>query len=689
MLHPLRLRCPLPVALILIVACLAPAAIPSTEEPPPPENVVFVGGPGQTVTGVELAAAFTQLAQSGGVIALRGPVRINGDFDEPAHDAPVTVTSSHAGRDYRREGGAKLEIGSVYIVNGPTTFARVIIAPDGETSRIYCNGRKVVFAKDVACQPPSGGKFPTIVGAARKAGGPAGSDVTINSGQWDTVVGGAFQDAAPTSGTLRVTVNGGRFYGAVCAAGTGRHAGDAEMTLNLGFFHGGVAGLGNHPAASVRGAVRVTVNGGTFHNTIAASRNAGAELAGSYFLTLNAGDFTSVTDVTGARGLRGGATSSLVAAPALLDAENTGELTFTNPLIEGADPWVFLHDGFYYCTSTGGSQLNGRKVANLPDLPHAEPVTLWRPPPGRDYSRHLWSPKIYHFSDAEVGAKNAGWYLYLSANDGSGRPSQGQRMFVLRSLTDGPLGPYGAATGDREPNGATRVSAAAQDSSFNKVWCGGAKVLRHEGKLYCIWVSEVGNASSKKTGDRYQIICIDRMVNPWTVAGKAVVINRPTLAWEKHGAGPGKAGMYPEVVEGGTPVRAADGTLYLLYAGSGYWTPYYAIGVMRLKDGGDPMNPVHWQKALQPIFRASDEVVGTGNACYVPSPTGESQWAIYHAYIGKITRGVPRQLFAEPYIANDRSISIGQGTPAPLGTSMKIEVNPMPLRKKISGFLVR
>ncbi|OAM87962.1 family 43 glycosylhydrolase [Termitidicoccus mucosus] len=671
----------------LVIAAFLSTAVHAAADSPAPQAVVFVGGASRddaTATAGEFAAAFEQLA-GGGILVLRGPVRINGNFSVPAHDAPVTVTSVHAGRDYRSENGAKLILGSAFELNGPVTFASVVITPGDKAGRIYCNGRKVVFGADISCEPPPGGRFPAIVAAAREADGPAGSDVTIASGQWDTVAGGASHDAAPTSGMLRMTINGGRFYGAVCAVGTGRHTGGAELTLNGGLFHGGVAGLGVHAGASVRGDIRVTVNGGTYYNTIAASRHAGAEFAGSYTLALNGGVFTSVTSVTGARGLRGGAASALVAAPALLDAENTGELTFTNPLIPGADPWVCFHDGFYYSTATGGTQLNGRKVANLPDLPYAEPVVIWRPPPGRDYSRNLWSPKFYQFTEAEVGAENAGWYLYLSANDGSGRPSQGQRMFVLRSLSGGPLGPYGAATGDREPNGATRVSAAAKDSSFNKVWCGGAKVLRHGGKLYCIWVSEVGDAFSKKTGDRYQIICIDRMVNPWTVEGRPAIINRPTLAWEKHGAGPGKAGMYPEVVEGGTPVHAADGSLYLLYAGSGYWTPYYAIGVMKLT-GDDPMNPAHWQKATQPIFKASDEVVGTGNACYVPSPTGKLNWAIYHAYVGKKTRGVPRQLFAEPYVATHERVTIGRGSPLPLGTPLKIEANPMPLRKKISDF---
>jgi GH43 family beta-xylosidase len=502
------------------------------------------------------------------------------------------------------------------------------------------------------------------------------------------VAGGAPLDAAPTSGTLRVTINGGRFYGTVCAAGTGRHEGGAEMTLNDGTFHGGVAVLGDHPGASLRGDVRVTINGGVYHNTIAASRHAGAELAGSCALALNGGDFASVTAVTGARDLRGGAASALTTArAALLDAENTGELTFTNPLIPGADPWVFFHDGFYYCTTTAGSQLTGRKVANLPDLPYATPVGYWKPAPGKPWSKNLWSPKIYHFNAKDAGEKNAGWWLYLTANDGLGNAAADHRIYVLRALTDDPFGPYGSPE-DGAPDTPARMTGAKKNV-FKDEWAAGPKVLHYGGKLYLIWVGRVGDGHSANTGDHWQCLYIDELVNPWTTAGRPAMICRPTLDWEKHGAGPTGAGdkrrMLPEVVEGGTPVVLDDGTLYLFYAAGGYWTPHYAIGLMKLL-GSDPMNPAHWQKAAQPVFKASDEVTGTGNACYVPSPTGKSNWAIYHACVGKKTRGVPRQLFAEPYVANDKGVAIGIGHPLPLGTPLKIEANPMPLRKKISGF---
>ena len=650
----------------------------------PTNKLVFVGEAGVESDDDELSEAFKQL-RDGGTIILKGIVRLGKNFSEPKHPSPITITSIHEGKDYRRENNARLILGNTYEVNGPMNFSGLAFVQRNKSSRIYCNSHKTVFGKEISCVAVKDGRLPCIVGANSNGDEPNGSNITIDSGQWDIVIGGTFQEADPTTGALQVTINGGLYNGVVCAAGAGRHKGHALLTINNGTFLGGISVLGNDEDESFSGNATITINNGVFKHAIEAARHDQADFKGHYTLIINGGDFTSVVSVTGTKELPGNAASELKATPGLLDKRNVGMLTFTNPLIRGADPWVFFHDGFYYCTSTGGSMLSVRKAANIPDLPYAKTTIVYKPRPGRPYSRNLWSPKIYHFSESEVGKENAGWYLYLSANDGSGRPSQGQRMFVLRSSSGTPLGPYGEVDGARKPHVATKAQAANKDSAFNKSWCGGAKILKHKGKLYAIWVSEVGDEHSQNVGDRYQIICIDRLVNPWTIEGNPVIINRPTLAWEKHGAGLGKRGMYPEVVEGGTPIHSNDGTLYLLYAGSGYWTPYYAIGVMKLT-GDDPMNPTHWKKAVRPIFKASDEVVGPGNACYVSSPTGKSRWAIYHAYIGKKIRGVPRRLFAEPYLATSRGVIIGRGSPLPLGTPLKIEVNPMPLRKKISGF---
>ncbi len=650
-------------------------------------RVIFVDGSDRASTSMELSSAFTQLAGTGGTIVLRGAVRADADFVAPAHSAPITITSSHDGRNYHAERDAKLILGGDYTVNGPTTFAGVQIVASAKSSHIHCNGFPVIFAEGISCEAAHGGRFPAIVGASRHKGGAAGADITIQSGQWDFVMGGSLSCADPTTGELRIVINGGHFNGIVCAIGAARHVGNATLTLNDGYFYGGVAALGNKPEASMRGDVRVDVNSGTYYNTMAASRHPNAYFAGTYNLAISGGIFTSLTGITGTDGLPGGATSVLNAAPTLLDQENKGTLSFTNPLIEGADPWVFLHDGFYYSTTTGFSQLVGRKVANLGDLPHAEPVTIYKPEAGKPYSRHLWSPKIYHLSDEIAGEGKSGFYLYFTANDGSGRSALDHRLFVLRSLTDDPLGPYGSPH-DGTRDTPVRVSSALKNQ-FNDEWVAGPKVLSYGGKNYLIWVGRFGGPESKKVGDHWQCLYIDELINPWTVAGRAAMICSPTLPWEKHGAGMTGTGdqrrMLPEVIEGGTPVITEDGTLYLLYAGSGYWTPHYAIGRMKLV-GSDPMNPAHWEKASKPIFKASKEVVGSANACYVPSPTGKSHWAIYHAYVGQKTRGVPRHLFAEPYLADRNRMTIGRGTPAPLKTTFEIEANPMSLREKIRGF---
>ncbi|ATC63318.1 hypothetical protein CMV30_04750 [Nibricoccus aquaticus] len=653
----------------------------------PPARVIVVKGSDRASSSRELSSAFTQLASTGGVIVLSGGVRVDANFVTPAHAAPITITSSHDGKDYQAERSAKLILEGDYTVNGPTTFAKVLIAAAGKSSHIHCNGFPVAFSDGISCEPGQAGRFPSITGGARRKDGSTGADITIKGGQWDSVLGGSTSDAEPTSGNLRIVVDGGRFNGMVCATGSGRHVGDAQLTLNAGYFYGGVAALANKAGAAVWGSVSVTINGGIYHNTIAALRHPEASFSGDYTLTINGGVFSSLTGITGTDGFPGGATSVLNAAPALLDQENEGTLSFSNPLIEGADPWVFQHDGFYYSTTTGYSQLVGRKVANLGDLPHAEPVTLYKPEAGHPYSKHLWSPKIYHLSEDLAGAGKGGFYLYFTANDGSGRSAWDHRLFVLRALTDDPLGPYGSPH-DGTRDTPIRVNSALKNQ-FNDEWVAGPKVLSYRGKNYLIWVGRFGGPESKKVGDHWQCLYIDELINPWTVAGRAAMICSPTLPWEKHGAGMTGSGdqrrMLPEVIEGGTPIVTKDGTLYLAYAGSGYWTPHYAIGLMKLT-GSDPMNPAHWQKSSKPIFKASKEVVGSANACYVFSPTGKSHWAIYHAYVGQKTRGVPRQLFAEPYLADSQSMSIGRGTPAPLGSKMEIETNPMPLRKKVSWF---
>ncbi|MCR6630457.1 MAG: family 43 glycosylhydrolase [Magnetospirillum sp.] len=631
-----------------------------------------------------LLDAYVRLGPQGGVIAINGVIELPEDFTAPKHDGVVTIVGGN-GNGSERVPGGRLVLKGDLSLGGPTRFTNVEIVNATKDATIITRAQPLWIASGVTCVPNGNGLYPSIAGAPHEVGAGGRVEVTIDSGEWENVTGASAKNSTQTSGTIRIVVNGGTFR-KFSAVGSAQHSGDVAVTINGGEFFGGVNVLAEAGSPAVDGEVALTITGGTYYNEIAASRNSNASMRGNYTLTITGGNFASLVEMRGAANLNGGATSQLVANAELLDRPNIGQLSFGNPLIEGADPWVFLHEGFYYATSTGGSRLVGRKVANLPDLGHAEKTTIFAPKAGQPYSRNLWSPKIYYLSEERFG-KDAGFYLYFTANDGSGRSALDHRLFVARSLTGSPLGPYGSPE-DATPHVPVRV-ASENGVGFNDEWVAGPKVLHHGGKNYLIWVGRFGGPESKKVGDHRQFLAIDELITPWTVAGRPAIICLPTLPWEKHGAGiTGKGDqrrMLPEVVEGGTPVVADDGTLYLLYAASGYWTPYYAIGLMKLA-GTDPMNPDHWIKSPAPVFKASKEIVGSANACYVSSPTGESHWAIYHAYVGQKTIGVPRQLFAEPYVADHKTMTIGQGTPAPLSTTMKIEVNPMPLRKKIRDF---
>lgn len=481
------------------------------------------------------------------------------------------------------------------------------------------------------------------------------------------------------SGSIRTIIEGGEYRDTVYAVGSERHEGMAELVINGGTFFGGVAGIGRRTSGVFRGSLAIVLNGGRFYNQIVAAAGNRTLFEGRYELTVNGGVYGSVTDVKGTVGIAGGAVSTLKVDPRMdMDAEETGDASFVNPLIRGADPWAFQHKGYYYVTTTGGVRLVGFKVTNLADLPFAKPVEYWRPATGRDYSRNLWSPKIYRLSAEEAGENNAGWYLYVAADDGNNAK---HRMFVLRGLTDDPFGPYGSLDGGAL-NVPTRMTSPSAPE-INSDWCVGGKLLRLDGKLYFIWVGRIGDGHAS---EHWQVIYLARMANPWTLAEKPQIVCRPTLPWEKHGAGVGRNGIrYPEVVEGGVPVVSREGGVFLVYSGSGYWTPHYALGLMKLV-GRDPAGPDAWQKGVEPIFRASSEVNGTGNASFVESPRGRTRWAVYHAYVGKKTHQNPRQLFAEPYTADRETVTIGAGRPQPIGTRLSMEANPMPLRKKIADF---
>jgi GH43 family beta-xylosidase len=145
-------------------------------------------------------------------------------------------------------------------------------------------------------------------------------------------------------------------------------------------------------------------------------------------------------------------------------------------------------------------------------------------------------------------------------------------------------------------------------------------VLTYNGNNYFAWS---GNASAT---DNTQRIYIARMSDPWTLSTARSLISSPQFAWETNGAPPG-------VNEGPEFLKNAAGKVFLVYSASGCWTDDYALGMLSLMDGGDPLNPAHWTKTPTPVFikKPLAAAFGPGHNTFFKSADGTEDWILYHA----------------------------------------------------------
>lgn len=266
--------------------------------------------------------------------------------------------------------------------------------------------------------------------------------------------------------------------------------------------------------------------------------------------------------------------------------------TFTNPLLKGADPWVAENEGTYYYTYTSGASIVVYPTKKVSELGKVSPVTLWRPPSGTSYSSNLWAPELHKI--------NGKWYVYFAADDGN---NANHRMYVLENTSDSPL------------RGSWSFKGKIADPTNQ--WAIDGTILQHNNQLYMIW-------SGGSAGSPPQNIYIARMSNPWTIEGERVLISTPEYSWEKFG---GAINEGPEIL------KNSNDNVFLIYSGSGFWVDNYCLGMLRLKDGGNPMVRSDWVKTTTPVFsqNAQSGAYGTGHNGFFKSPDGKEDWIIYHA----------------------------------------------------------
>ncbi len=282
----------------------------------------------------------------------------------------------------------------------------------------------------------------------------------------------------------------------------------------------------------------------------------------------------------------------------VMDKAAQGKM-FSNPLIKSgaaaADPYMTLHNGWYYLSFTTGGSVDVWASRSMVDWSNARKKTLWRKPETGAMSRDIWAPEI-HFLDGK-------WYAYFTATDDAPNNDPRRRTYVLESDGDDIFGSYTV----RGQIKATDADEYAIDGS----------IFNYKDKRYFIWSGREDSARGP------QRIYIAPMSNPWTISGPRVELSKPDYDWEKHGW---------EVNEGPT-ILSYGGRNWLIYSASGAATPFYALGQLELK-GDDPLIAANWEKSKEPVFKMNDDPQGgaytVGHGSFVSSPDGTEIWNIYH-----------------------------------------------------------
>ncbi|KAK7467710.1 hypothetical protein VKT23_004762 [Stygiomarasmius scandens] len=268
--------------------------------------------------------------------------------------------------------------------------------------------------------------------------------------------------------------------------------------------------------------------------------------------------------------------------------------TFTNPLNQdkGADPCMRFIDGQYFLTSTQGGNIQMRSATTVEGLKTAEAKILFDDDtPGRNFN--FWAPEFW-FLDGT-------WYIYYAV--AGNQDDNTHRLHVLRGGTDPndpSAGPY------------TYVNQLTP-GNFDK-WAVDGSVLEIGNQRYLVFSGLVSSSPW------IQCTHIVQMDSPTTITGDAVQISCPELDWEISGT---------PVQEGPEPITIS-GVTHIVYSASHCSTDDYALGMLTLSSGADPMVAASWTKSPDPLFTRNDDAGVFGPGHHFMFQKGDNFYFAYH-----------------------------------------------------------
>lgn len=287
------------------------------------------------------------------------------------------------------------------------------------------------------------------------------------------------------------------------------------------------------------------------------------------------------------------------------DAANA-EDGIINPLIlQRADPWVYLKDGYYYFTASVPEydRVILRRSKTVAGLSDAEERVLWRAPKSGRMSGNVWAPEVHYF-----GGK---WNIYFAAGEGDGEDPFRIRTYVLQAEGDDPMKDDWSMIGQLK----TPWDSFTLDATS----------FEHKGTRYLCW-------AQKEDGiDTNSNLYLAPLDTPLTFAAEPVRLSVPTLPWEIQGY---------KVNEGAAYLNR-NGKVFLTYSASAT-DARYCMGMLTADENADLMDPESWTKSQEPVFQTSEEnkVYGPGHNSFTVDQQGRDI-LIYHARNYKEIKGDP------------------------------------------------
>ena len=212
-----------------------------------------------------------------------------------------------------------------------------------------------------------------------------------------------------------------------------------------------------------------------------------------------------------------------------------------------ADPFILKSAGRYYIYVTGHDAIYAYHSDQL-----LEGWQYYGPVLSVPGLKAFWAPSVI-----ELDGK---FYMYNSMEGSGVTPDQGGHDGSMHvSISDSPLGPF------------QMVKRILPPFSID------SHIVQNEAGLFLFY------SSNRFEGDRIgTCIYVDKMLDPFTPAGKPVLVVEPTMDEDIYWEDRYQKGQHWHTIEGAFYFREGDWQ-YLMYSGNCFEKPTYYIGYARAK----------------------------------------------------------------------------------------------------------